>query len=103
MLMYVPLTRSIGCPVRNYEPNHLPIAGTRSQQCSLLANSWTMSNVGPPLVGIVMPVRNAEPWLGEAIESIRNQTYPNWIAYVIDDGSDDRSFEIAREHEQDVR
>ena len=46
-----------------------------------------------PLVSIVMPVRNAMPWLTEALGSIQTQTYWNWELLAVDDCSDDGSFE----------
>ena len=41
-----------------------------------------------PLISIVMPVYNApEPWLTRAIESVREQYYPNWELCIADDVS----------------
>ncbi|MFZ0393020.1 MAG: glycosyltransferase family A protein [Terracidiphilus sp.] len=42
-----------------------------------------------PLVSVVMPVRNGMPFLPEAVESIRSQTWPNWELIVVDDHSTD--------------
>jgi len=53
-----------------------------------------------PLVGIAVPVRNAEAWLDEMLVSVRAQTHRDWRMIIVDDGSDDASFEIARRHEQ---
>lgn len=50
------------------------------------------------LVSIVVPVYNAEPFLGEAIESVLAQSYPGWELLLIDDGSSDKSPEIARKY-----
>jgi O-antigen biosynthesis protein len=42
----------------------------------------------PPLISVVMPVYNPKPeWLSEAIESVRNQLYPNWELCIADDVS----------------
>jgi GT2 family glycosyltransferase len=42
-----------------------------------------------PLVSVVMPVYRPQPeWLKEAIESVRNQTYPNWQLCIAIDGED---------------
>lgn len=49
-----------------------------------------------PLVSIGIPSFNAERWLGEAIESALGQTWPSCEVIVVDDGSTDRSREIAR-------
>lgn len=47
-----------------------------------------------PKVSIIMPVYNAEKYVSEAIESVRNQSYENWELIIVDDGSTDRSPEI---------
>jgi glycosyltransferase involved in cell wall biosynthesis len=49
------------------------------------------------LVSIIVPVYNAERFLAEAIESVVAQSYPHWELLLVDDGSSDRSQEIARE------
>lgn len=47
------------------------------------------------LISILMGVFNAEDTLGQAIESIINQTYTNWELIIYDDGSTDQSYEVA--------
>lgn len=55
-------------------------------------------------ISVVMPAYNAEKFIGESIESIINQTYQDWELIVVDDGSKDRTAEIAgRYAEQDSR
>lgn len=46
------------------------------------------------LVTVLMPVYNAEKYLKEAIDSILNQTYKDFIFLIINDGSTDSSEEI---------
>lgn len=48
------------------------------------------------LVSIVMPVRNAEPYLEECLESIIAQTYKNWELVAVNDHSTDNSAELLR-------
>ena len=48
-----------------------------------------------PLVSIGMPVFNCEKTLNIAVQSILNQTYSNWELILIDDGSEDKTLEIA--------
>lgn len=58
----------------------------------------------PPLVSILMPIRNAGPTLRCAIESILWQTEHRWELIVIDDGSRDGSRQITEDFvEQDNR
>lgn len=49
-----------------------------------------------PLVSILLPVRDAAPWIGEAIESMLGQTYERIELVVIDNDSRDNSQRIAR-------
>jgi glycosyltransferase involved in cell wall biosynthesis len=51
-----------------------------------------------PLVTVLMPCYNAEPYLREAIESILNQTYTNFELLAIDDGSTDGTYAILEEY-----
>jgi glycosyltransferase involved in cell wall biosynthesis/peptidoglycan/xylan/chitin deacetylase (PgdA/CDA1 family) len=56
-----------------------------------------------PLVSIVIPCYNAEPWIGEAIRSALNQTYSPVEVIVIDDGSTDRSLEVIKSFGDKIR
>ena len=53
-----------------------------------------------PLVSVVTPVYNGEHFLAECIESVLAQTYPHFEYLVFDDGSTDRSLEIAQKYAQ---
>lgn len=48
-------------------------------------------------IGVIIPARNAVPWLGEMLDSIRAQTHPAH-AYVAEDRSGDGTWEWLREH-----
>ncbi len=47
-----------------------------------------------PLVSVLIPNRNYERFLGEALEGLQRQTYPHWEAVVCDDASEDGSVEL---------
>jgi len=48
------------------------------------------------LVSVIMPAYNAEKYIKEAIESVLNQTYPNFEFLIINDGSKDKTTEIVK-------
>ena len=47
-----------------------------------------------PLVSVIMPVYNAEKYILDAVNSIRNQTYQNWELILIEDGSTDCTLDM---------
>ena len=49
-----------------------------------------------PLVSILIPAYNAEKWIGYTLESAVNQTWPHKEIIVVDDGSRDRTADVAR-------
>ncbi len=51
-------------------------------------------------VSILMGIYNCEETLAEAIESIINQTYSGWKLIMCDDGSKDRTYEIAEKYRE---
>jgi glycosyltransferase involved in cell wall biosynthesis len=59
--------------------------------------------MGSRKVAIAMPVRNCETTVRSAIQSILNQTLPDWTLFVIDDGSDDRTPSLVEEFSEDDR
>ncbi len=48
------------------------------------------------LVSILTPTFNHEQYIAECIESVQAQTYSNWEMIIVDDGSRDKTVEIAR-------
>lgn len=49
-----------------------------------------------PYISIGIPFYNCEDFLADAIKSVLLQTYENWELILVDDGSKDRSLEIAK-------
>jgi glycosyltransferase involved in cell wall biosynthesis len=56
-----------------------------------------MSAEHPP-ISVIVPVKDGESYLGEAIESVLAQSYPRLELIVVDGNSSDRSGEIARSY-----
>jgi glycosyltransferase involved in cell wall biosynthesis len=48
------------------------------------------------LVSILIPAYNAEQWIADTIKSALAQTWPRKEIFVVDDGSTDRTLEVAR-------
>lgn len=48
-------------------------------------------------ISIIVPVFNAEKYISETIDCVRNQTYANWELLLIDDGSTDKSRQVIEE------
>jgi glycosyltransferase involved in cell wall biosynthesis len=50
-----------------------------------------------PAASVLLPVRDAAPWLEEALTSLSRQTFEDFEVVLVDDGSTDESPRIARE------
>jgi glycosyltransferase involved in cell wall biosynthesis len=50
------------------------------------------------LISIIIPIYNAQRFLGECIESVIAQEYENWELILVDDGSKDDSYKICTEY-----
>lgn len=51
-----------------------------------------------PLISIIIPVYGVEKYIAQCLESVINQTYKNLEIIVVNDGTKDRSAEIAKEY-----
>lgn len=54
----------------------------------------SMSIMKNPGISIIIPVFNRGELLFETLNSLRDQSYSNWEAILVDDGSDDKTVEI---------
>lgn len=59
-----------------------------------------MKNSSNPLVSVVMPCYNHEPFVRDAVESIINQTYDNIEIVICDDGSSDNTVGVLKKYEE---
>ncbi|WP_298979233.1 glycosyltransferase family 2 protein [uncultured Psychrobacter sp.] len=48
------------------------------------------------LISVIVPVYNVEKYIEKCMQSLLNQTYYNFEALIVDDGSRDKSIEIAK-------
>ena len=51
-----------------------------------------------PKISIIIPMYNVEKYLRRCLDSVQNQTFKQWQAICVDDGSPDKSGEIAEEY-----
>lgn len=57
----------------------------------------TVSNDGVAAqVQVVMATYNGEPYIDEQLESLRRQSFRDWVLWVRDDGSTDKTLEVVR-------
>ncbi|GGE32326.1 glycosyltransferase family 2 protein [Psychroflexus planctonicus] len=57
-----------------------------------------------PLVSIIIPTYNRAHLIGETLDSVLAQTYPNWECIIVDDGSTDNTDEVVGAYvEKDAR
>ena len=47
-----------------------------------------------PLVSVIIPAYNRVEFIGETLQSLKDQTYRHWEAIVTDDGSTDGTWEL---------
>lgn len=76
------------------EECHNYIAGTVPEEILAEKEKWN------PLVSIIVPNYNHEPYLEKRLDSIYNQTYNNFEVILLDDHSTDNSREILKKYAQ---
>ena len=51
-----------------------------------------------PLVSVIIPTYNRAHLIGETLDSVLAQNYPNWECLIIDDGSADRTIDVVENY-----
>lgn len=54
----------------------------------------------PKLLSVIVPMYNSEKTISKCLDSILNQNFSDYEIIIIDDGSNDDSFEICKEYEE---
>ena len=57
-----------------------------------------IDSLSQDIISIIIPIYNVEEYLGQCIESVRNQSYYNLEIILVDDGSTDQSGEICNRY-----
>lgn len=57
-----------------------------------------MKEYNTPLVSVIIPCYNQSQYLSEAIDSLLMQTYQHWEAFIVNDGSFDKTEEVALDY-----
>ena len=52
-----------------------------------------------PRVSVLLPVFQTEQYIGEAIESVLNQTFTDWELVISDNASTDRTVDVVKRYE----
>lgn len=60
-----------------------------------------MKTCRPPLVSIIIPNYNHARFLKQRLDSVLNQTYPNFEVIILDDCSTDNSMEVINQYKND--
>lgn len=59
-----------------------------------------MENEKKPIISVICPCYNQEKYLSETIGSVINQSLVNWELIIVDDGSYDKTAQIAKDYAQ---
>ena len=51
-----------------------------------------------PAISVIIPVYNVEKYLRRCLDSVLNQTFTDWVAICVNDGSPDNSAAILSEY-----
>jgi len=92
------------CPRKLVDTTHASLRRWVQQRSrSLCVGSLVTVNERHVLVSVVIPAYNAAQWVSKTIESVLNQTHNELEIVLVDDGSTDRTVEVARNSLQQGR
>jgi glycosyltransferase involved in cell wall biosynthesis len=67
-------------------------------EASCVSNDFGRGFIMKPEVTVVIPAYNADRYIAATLDSVLNQTFSNFEAIVVDDGSVDRTVEIIKDY-----
>ena len=73
-----------------------PMSPKTTQKRDLSAKFAADLSSDPPAISVIVPVYNVENYLKAAVQSVLEQSFTDWELILVDDGSRDRSLELAR-------
>jgi len=71
-------------------------AALQADEAQIRQNILATGLTRTPLISIIMPSYNRAYTIGDAIQSVLDQSYQNWELLVCDDASDDKTAEVLR-------
>lgn len=82
--------------VKKYSKNILDTVLNNTGYTNIIASN-SKKNISNPKISVLMSAYNAEKYVGDAIESILNQTYTNFEFIIVDDKSTDNTLNIIKQ------
>ena len=92
-LITVPFFFSFIDAQKNLDTTRLQTISGLKKEVTKLKNTYDY-----PIISVIIPLYNAEKYIGEAIESVLNQTFKNFEVIVVDDCSTDSSYEVVESY-----
>ena len=81
-----------------FKPVHLGLSLRARKWVNHLIWNGRGSNHSNPLVFVQVAAYNAESTVQETLESLLGQTYSNWVAVIVNDGSSDHTAEVCKQY-----
>ena len=88
---------------RHFVLNSLKSPGTETDLYPAGSGMREVLRKKNPSVAVIMPVYNVKPGVMQAVESVLNQSWTNWHLYIVDDFSEDGTYDYLRSEINDPR